>query len=68
VPEDFGGDTIVVNVSAKTGAGVEELLEYISLTAEIEDLRADPGHGLLAGRADERQVVLPPRGVYFAVS
>ena len=42
VPEDFGGDTIVVNVSAKTGAGVEELLEYISLTAEIEDLRADP--------------------------
>ena len=42
VPEDFGGDTIVVNVSAKTGVGIEELLEYISLTAEIEDLRADP--------------------------
>ena len=42
VPEDFGGDTVVVPVSAKTGEGVEDLLEYISLTAELEDLRADP--------------------------
>jgi translation initiation factor IF-2 len=42
VPEDFGGDTVVVAVSAKTGEGVEDLLEYISLTAELEDLRADP--------------------------
>jgi len=42
VPEEFGGDLIVVPVSAKTGEGVEDLLEYISLTAELEDLRADP--------------------------
>ena len=42
VPEDFGGDTVVVPVSAKTGEGIEDLLEYISLTAELEDLRADP--------------------------
>ena len=42
VPEDFGGDTIVVNISALTGDGVTDLLEMISLVAEIEDLRADP--------------------------
>lgn len=42
VPEEYGGDTVVVPVSAKTGEGVEDLLEYISLTAELEDLRADP--------------------------
>ncbi|GAA5532682.1 translation initiation factor IF-2 [Deinococcus aluminii] len=42
VPEEYGGDLIVVPVSAKTGEGVEDLLEYISLTAELEDLRADP--------------------------
>lgn len=43
VPEEYGGDLIVVPVSARTGEGVEDLLEYISLTAELEDLRADPG-------------------------
>ncbi|WP_261663630.1 translation initiation factor IF-2 [Deinococcus sp. Marseille-Q6407] len=42
VPEDYGGDVITVPVSARTGEGVEDLLEYISLTAELEDLRADP--------------------------
>ncbi|SMB93496.1 translation initiation factor IF-2 [Deinococcus hopiensis] len=42
VPEEYGGDLVVVPVSAKTGEGVEDLLEYISLTAELEDLRADP--------------------------
>lgn len=34
----------------------------------LENLRADPGHGLLAGQADDRQVYLPARGVYFAVA
>ncbi len=42
VPEEFGGDTIVVPLSAKTGQGVDDLLEMISLVAEVEDLRADP--------------------------
>ena len=42
VPEAFGGDTIVVPVSAITGQGVDDLLEMISLVAEVEDLRADP--------------------------
>jgi translation initiation factor IF-2 len=45
VPEDFGGDTIVVEISAKSGAGVDDLLEMISLVAEVEELRAAPdGH------------------------
>ena len=41
VPEDFGGDTIVVPISAVTGAGVDDLLEMISLVAEVEDFRAE---------------------------
>ena len=40
VPEDFGGDTITTAISAKTGDGVDNLLEMISLVAELEDLRA----------------------------
>ncbi len=55
VPEDYGGDTVVVPVSAKTGEGVEDLLEYISLTAELEDLRADP-KGNFAGVIIESKV------------
>ncbi len=42
VPEEYGGDTIVVELSAKTGQGVDDLLEMLSLVAEVEDLRADP--------------------------
>jgi translation initiation factor IF-2 len=42
VPEAFGGDTIVVPLSAMTGQGVDDLLEMLSLVAEVEDLRADP--------------------------
>jgi len=42
VPEAFGGETIVVPLSALTGQGVDELLEMLSLVAEVEDLRADP--------------------------
>ncbi len=55
VPEDFGGDTVVVPVSAKTGEGIEDLLEYISLTAELEDLRADP-KGVFSGVVIESKV------------
>lgn len=42
VPEEYGGDTIVVPISATTGAGVDDLLEMVSLVAEVEDLRASP--------------------------
>lgn len=40
VPEEWGGDTIFVNVSAKTGQGIDELLDAISLQAEIMELTA----------------------------
>jgi len=42
VPEDFGGDTICVDVSAVKGTGIEQLLEMIALQAEVLELRADP--------------------------
>ncbi len=41
-PEDWGGSTPVVNVSALTGDGIDDLLEMILLTAEIEELKANP--------------------------
>ena len=40
--EDFGGDTLVAEVSARTGHGMEDLLEKILLQAEILELRANP--------------------------
>ena len=42
VCEDWGGDTIMVPVSAITGEGVEQLLEMILLVAEVQDYRANP--------------------------
>jgi len=42
VPEEWGGDVVMVPVSARTGEGIEELLEMILLVAELHDLRADP--------------------------
>ena len=42
VSEDWGGDTICVPVSAKTGENLESLLEMILLTAEMQELTADP--------------------------
>jgi len=42
VAEDWGGKTIMVEISAKTGKGVDDLLEMILLQAEIMDLKANP--------------------------
>ncbi len=42
VPEAWGGDTIVVQVSALQGTGIDELLEQLVLVAEVEELRASP--------------------------
>ena len=42
VPEEWGGDTITVKVSALQGTGIDELLEYILLVAEVQDLKANP--------------------------
>jgi translation initiation factor IF-2 len=41
-PEEWGGDTIFVDVSAKTKEGLDNLLEMIGLAAELEELRANP--------------------------
>ena len=41
-PEEWGGDTIVTKISAKTGEGVDELLENILLIAEMSELKANP--------------------------
>ena len=42
VPELYGGETVTVPVSAKTGEGIDELLENILIVAELEDLKANP--------------------------
>ena len=49
-PEEWGGSTIMVPISAKTGQNLDKLLDMIILTADIEDLRADidvPAEGLV---------------------
>ncbi len=51
VPESWGGDTVVVEISALQEIGIDELLDNLLVVAELEDLRAEPG-----GRA--RGVVL----------
>jgi translation initiation factor IF-2 len=50
LPEDWGGDTIVMPVSAKTGTGIPELLDMIFLMADVEELKAlntGPAKGLV---------------------
>ena len=42
VPEEWGGDTIVCPISAKTGMGIDNLLEMVNLTAEMQELKANP--------------------------
>ena len=42
IPEEWGGDVMFVNISAKTGMGIEDLLERILLISEMEELKANP--------------------------
>ncbi|MEW6456631.1 MAG: translation initiation factor IF-2 [Acidobacteriota bacterium] len=42
VTEDWGGNTVSVEISAKTGKGIEELLEMILLVGDLQDLKANP--------------------------
>lgn len=42
MPEEWGGKTVMVNVSAKTGDGIDNLLEVVLLTADLSELKADP--------------------------
>ena len=49
-PEEWGGDVVMVPVSAKTGEGIEKLLDMVLLVADLEELRADvdtPAEGLV---------------------
>lgn len=49
-PEEWGGDTVMVEVSAKTGQNIDKLLDMVLLIADLEDLRADidiPAEGLV---------------------
>ena len=50
LPEEWGGDTIIVPVSAKTKEGIDKLLDMVLLVADVEELKADtdvPGEGLV---------------------
>ena len=42
VPEEWGGDTMIVPISAKTGMGIDELLDAVNLVAEMQELTANP--------------------------
>ena len=57
VPEEWGGDTVICPISAKTGQGIQELLEMVTLTAEMRDLKANPNrsaHGtVIEARLDK---------------
>ena len=57
VPEEWGGDTIICPISAKTGEGIENLLEMVNLTAEMQELKANPNrsaHGaVIEARLDK---------------
>jgi translation initiation factor IF-2 len=62
LPEEFGGDVVVVETSASTEAGISDLLDMILLVAEMQDLRADPttsarGHVLEARLTEGKGVV-----------
>ena len=59
VPEEWGGDTICVPVSAVTGMGIQDLLESINLVAEVKELKANPNRrakgAVIEARLDKGQ-------------
>jgi len=59
VPEAYGGDVVTVNISAKKGTGVNELLETITLISEMKELKANPNRyatGTVIEARNDRQV------------
>ncbi len=54
VPDSWGGDTLFVNISAKTGEGIDELLENILLISELEDYKANPSRYALGSVIESR--------------
>jgi translation initiation factor IF-2 len=55
IPEDYGGDTVVIPVSAKTGQGVQEVLDMVLLMAEIQELKANPSGPAVGTVIEARQ-------------
>jgi translation initiation factor IF-2 len=64
-PEDWGGDTVFVNVSAKTKEGIDDLLAMIQLVSELEELKANP-HAPASGTVIESNLD-PGRGPVVTV-
>ena len=64
IPEEWGGDTVIVPISAKTGQGLDELLEMVILTAEVQELKANPNRRakgtVIEARLDKTRVPSPP--------
>ena len=59
VPEQYGGDTVTVNISAKKGTGVNDLLETITLISEMRELKANPNRyatGTVIEARSDRQI------------
>ncbi len=59
IPEEWGGETIICPISAKTGMGIDTLLEMVTLTAEMRELKANPNrtaHGaVIEARLDKNR-------------
>jgi translation initiation factor IF-2 len=55
MPEEWGGDTIFVKTSAKTGAGIDDLLETILTVADVKELKANP-HQIASGTVIEAKL------------
>ena len=57
MPEEWGGDTVYCNISAKKGIGIQELLETLTVVAELADLKANPKRyaygSVVEGRLDK---------------
>ncbi|MEG0366466.1 MAG: translation initiation factor IF-2 [Coprobacillus sp.] len=57
MPEDWGGDVVYCNISAKQGLGINELLETLTVVAELADLKANPARyaygSVVEGRLDK---------------
>ncbi len=54
VAEDWGGETIICPISAKTGMGIDSLLEMVTLTAEVAELKANPNRAALGTVVEAR--------------
>lgn len=57
LPEDWGGETVYINISARNGTGIDDLLEAIIVVAELADLKANPNRlasgSVVEGRLDK---------------